>query len=74
MKITFLFNEIFMDKNEIFMQEVVYSLTTHGHFWGEKIMPGSKFSFSCMKVSFSYMHESIMKISLLCMKIRKFHA
>ena len=44
---------IFM--REIYMHEVVYSPTTRDNFWGKKIMPGAKVSFSCMEISFSCM-------------------
>ena len=52
-------NEIFMHENENagpkkfmgedFMHEVVYSPTAHENHWDEKIMPGAKLLFSCMK-------------------------
>ena len=68
--------KVFMAENS--MHEVVYSPTTHDHFWGETFMLGATFSFSCMEISFSYhknemfMHENIkfpcMKMKVLCMK------
>ena len=40
------------------MHEVMYSSLTHVNFWGEKIKPGSKFSFSYIEVSFPCMKMS----------------